>query len=128
MEEYKIVEELYQAIETHGLMKTIGKVFGAGARIRLPFTERGCNTLIENLNLSVRSYNGLKRAGISTVGEVVDRVQNDSLLNIRNLGKNSKAEINVRIYEFGYNYLSERARKEFAKNLFELNKDMYKTS
>ena len=128
MEEYKIVEEIYQAIETHGLMKTIGKLFGAGARIRLPFSERACNTKIDDLNLSVRSYNGLMRAGLTTVDKIIDYMQEDKLLNIRNLGKNSKAEINVRIYEFGYNCLSERARKEFAKNLFELNKDMYKTS
>ena len=62
------------------------------------------------------------------VDKIINYMQEDKLLNIRNLGKNSKAEINVRIYEFGYNCLSERARKEFAKNLFELNKDMYKTT
>ena len=128
MKRQEIIEEIYQAIETYGLMKTISKLFGVGARIELPFSETVCNSSIESLNLSVRSYNGLKRTGLSTVGNVVDYIQEDKLLNIRNLGKNSRAEINVRIYEFGYSCLSERAKKEFVEKLFELNDNMYKTS
>ena len=63
MEKNKIIEELYQAIETFGLMPTIGKVFGVGTRIQIPFSESACNTKLEDLDWSVRSYNCLKRAG-----------------------------------------------------------------
>lgn len=125
MEEYKVVEEIYQAIETHGLMPTIKRLFGAGTRIQLPFSESSCNTEIEKLELSVRSYNCLKRAGLNTVSNVIDAMHGDSLWKIRNLGKNSRAEIHVRIYEFGYYSLTERGKKNFVKSLLELNKDRY---
>ena len=125
MEEYKVVEEIYQAIETFGLMPTIKKLFGAGTKIRMPFSKSSCDTEIENLDLSVRSYNCLKRANLHTVDKIIDAMQEGKLLTIRNLGKNSLAEIHVKIYEFGYSKLNERARKEFVRNLLELNKNKY---
>lgn len=125
MEEYKVVEEIYQAIETYGLMPTIKRLFGAGTRIQLPFSETSCNTEIDQLDLSVRSYNCLKRAGLHTVGKIIDAMHEDSLWKIRSLGKKSRAEIRVMIYEFGYSSLTERSKKNFAKSLLELNKDRY---
>ena len=47
---------------------------------------------VEDLDLSVRSYNCLKRAGISTVRELVEYSEND-LLNIRNFGAKSIEEV-----------------------------------
>ena len=41
---------------------------------------------IEELDLSVRSYNCLKRAGINTVGELIQRTEED-MMKVRNLGK-----------------------------------------
>lgn len=128
MEEYKVIEEIYQAIETHGLMPTIKRLFGAGTRIELPFSETSCNTEIEKLDLSVRSYNCLKRAGLHTVSKIIDAMHEDSLWKIRSLGKNSRAEIHVRIYEFGYYSLTERGKKNFVKSLLDLNKDRYTVS
>ena len=43
---------------------------------------------IEELDLSVRAYNCLKRAGINTVAELVQRNQED-MMKVRNLGKKS---------------------------------------
>lgn len=125
MEENKVVEEIYQAIENHGLMPTIKRLFGVGARIQLLFSEKSCDTAIEELDLSVRSYNCLKRAGLNTVRQVIDAMHKDSLWLIRNLGKNSRAEIRVRICEFGYYSLSERGKKDFVKTLLNLNQDRY---
>ncbi len=76
---------------------------------------------IEKLNLSVRSNNCLKRVGFNTVDKVVEAMRANTLLQIRNLGKNSRAEINVRIYEFLYGELNELRKKEFVKKLLELN-------
>ena len=125
MEENKVIEEIYQAIECHGLMETIKKLFGAGTKIQLAFSDSACNTEIEKLNLSIRSYNCLKRAGLNTVDKVIDAMQENKLWSIRNLGKGSRAEIHVRIYEFGYYNLNERDKKNFVKSLLELNKDRY---
>ena len=55
-------------------------------------TEKVLETTVEELDLSVRSYNCLKRAGIDTVEELVEYSEAD-LLKVRNLGKKSLEEI-----------------------------------
>ena len=47
---------------------------------------------IEELDLSVRSYNCLKRAGINTVEELIQRNEED-MMKVRNLGKKSLEEV-----------------------------------
>ncbi len=51
-----------------------------------------CEMTIEEFDLSVRSYNCLKRGGVNTVGELLD-LDNDELAKIRNLGKKSLDEV-----------------------------------
>ncbi|MDN6479794.1 MAG: DNA-directed RNA polymerase subunit alpha, partial [Acidipropionibacterium jensenii] len=55
---------------------------------------------VENLNLTVRSYNCLKREGIHTVGELVSRSEQD-LLDIRNFGSKSIDEVKEKLAEMG---------------------------
>ena len=55
---------------------------------------------IEGLDLSVRSYNCLKRAGIHTVRQLVDYSEND-LLNIRNFGVKSIEEVKDKLESMG---------------------------
>ena len=55
-------------------------------------------TTIEELELSVRSSNCLKRAGINDVGELVEKTEDD-LMNVRNLGKKSLQEIKDKLDE-----------------------------
>lgn len=55
---------------------------------------------IEDLDLSVRSYNCLKRAGIHAVRQLVDFSEND-LLNIRNFGAKSIEEVKDKLEEMG---------------------------
>jgi DNA-directed RNA polymerase subunit alpha len=61
-------------------------------------------TLIETLNLSVRAYNCLKRAGITKVGEILVRLQKgpDELMTIRNFGQKSLDELMEKLREKGY--------------------------
>jgi len=54
--------------------------------------ERIMDLTIEELDLSVRSYNCLKRAGINTVGELVRKTE-DEMMKVRNLGKKSLEEV-----------------------------------
>lgn len=62
------------------------------------------DTPIEELELSVRAYNCLKRAGITKVGEVLERLQKgkDEILAIRNFGQKSLDELMERLQEKGY--------------------------
>ena len=53
---------------------------------------------IEDLDLSVRSYNCLKRAGINTVAELVQKSEDD-MMKVRNLGKKSLDEVKKKLIE-----------------------------
>ena len=55
---------------------------------------------IDELELSVRSYNCLKRAGINTVGELTNRTAED-MMKVRNLGRKSLDEVLAKLQEFG---------------------------
>ena len=51
---------------------------------------------IEELDLSVRSFNCLKRAGINTVGELIDKTDAE-MMKVKNLGKKSLEEVNAKL-------------------------------
>ena len=55
---------------------------------------------IEDLDLTVRSYNCLKREGIHTVGELIGRSEAD-LLDIRNFGSKSIDEVKAKLHSMG---------------------------
>ena len=55
---------------------------------------------IEELDLSVRSYNCLKRAGINTVGELIMKTEDD-MMKVRNLGKKSLEEVDEKLNSLG---------------------------
>ena len=55
---------------------------------------------IEELELSVRAYNCLKRAGINSVAELVQRNQED-MMKVRNLGRKSLEEVEQKLHELG---------------------------
>ncbi len=58
---------------------------------------------IEEMELSVRSYNCLKRAGISTVGELCAKTQ-DEMMKVRNLGRKSLDEVVEKLSEMGLSF------------------------
>lgn len=122
MNENAIVEELYEAIENHGLMNTLCTVYGKGCQIELGYTQKLCDTNVSELDLSVRSYNALMRANCKTVGEAITAINKGALMKVRNLGVKSVAEIRKLILEYGYAQASERRKKEFLHNLVRINK------
>lgn len=61
------------------------------------------NTPIEELDLSVRSYNCLKRAAISTVAELTQKTE-DEMMKVRNLGKKSLKEVKEKLAENGLSF------------------------
>lgn len=62
--------------------------------------EKVLEMTIEELDLSVRSYNCLKRAGINTVEELTYKTEED-MMKVRNLGKKSLDEVSKKLAELG---------------------------
>ncbi len=65
--------------------------------------NKGLVMMIEDLDLSVRSYNCLKRAGIQTVEELTMKTE-EEMMRVRNLGKKSLKEVKEKIYDLGLTF------------------------
>jgi DNA-directed RNA polymerase subunit alpha len=67
-------------------------------------TSEIIETPIENLDLSVRVFNSLKRTGITTIGEVLELLEkgDEAVMSIRNFGEKSLDELRQKMREKGY--------------------------
>lgn len=68
--------------------------------------EKVLEMTIEELDLSVRSYNCLKRAGINTVHELTQKTEED-MMKVRNLGRKSLEEVNEKLAELNLSLRKE---------------------
>ena len=68
--------------------------------------EKVLETSIEELELSVRSFNCLKRAGIATVEDLTNRSESD-MMKVRNLGKKSLDEVTAKLHSLGLSFAEE---------------------
>ena len=63
-------------------------------------------TSIEELELSVRSFNCLKRAGIATVEDLISKSESE-MMKVRNLGKKSLDEVTAKLHSLGLDFAEE---------------------
>ena len=68
--------------------------------------EKILEMTIEELDLSVRSFNCLKRAGINTVEDLINKTE-EEMMKVRNLGKKSLDEVINKLHSFGLDLRSE---------------------
>ena len=68
--------------------------------------EKVLDMVIEDLDLSVRSFNCLKRAGIHTVEDLTNKSEED-MMKVRNLGRKSLEEVIAKLASFGFALKSE---------------------
>ena len=68
--------------------------------------EKVLEMSIEELELSVRSFNCLKRAGIATVEDLINRSETD-MMKVRNLGKKSFDEVTAKLHSLGLDFAKE---------------------
>ena len=68
--------------------------------------EKVLEMTIEELDLSVRSFNCLKRAGINTVEDLINKSE-DEMMKVRNLGKKSLEEVIQKLQSLGFNLSKE---------------------
>jgi DNA-directed RNA polymerase subunit alpha len=97
----QVLVQHFQMVAEHGPgpLPSPGPVQGKGTEYPIP--QRIFDTLIEDLDLSVRSYNCLKRSGITKVGQVL-MMNEDDLLAVRNFGEKSLQELRERLLERGF--------------------------
>ena len=68
--------------------------------------EKVLEMTIEELDMSVRSFNCLKRAGIDTVEDLINRTEDD-MMKVRNLGKKSLEEVILKLHSLGLDLKKE---------------------
>ena len=80
-------------------------------QIRLSIPEEQYNMPVEQMDLSVRTLNCLRRAGITTVGELISKEETE-LLTLRNFGQKSKQEIVERLAAMGLSLKAPAGEEE----------------
>jgi len=68
--------------------------------------EKILEMVIEDLDLSVRSFNCLKRAGLNTVGDLINRTE-EEMIKVRNLGRKSLEEVIAKLNSLGLSFRKE---------------------
>ena len=121
MRREEIANELLASANKNGVVATLYGIFGKNVKVSVPFSRVACDTSIDDIDFSPRASNSLKRAGLFTIGEVIDLIADDRLLRIRNLGKKTQNEIKTRIMVFGYESLNENEKKRFFYDVIERN-------
>jgi DNA-directed RNA polymerase subunit alpha len=128
------LEQLYLEVWTNGTISPVNAISYAASLLveqLNPFVDYGLvsqsedekkalrasipkdlfNMPVEQLDLSVRAMNCLRRSGITTVGELVSTGKKE-LLSLRNFGQKSKQEVEERLKELGLNFSTEDTEEE----------------
>ncbi len=108
-----ILNALIEASDQYGVEWVLGRLLGGVGTIRLPLSQGVYDTPIEELDLSVRGSNGMKRTNVFTIGGVVDLVNADALIQVRNLGKKTQSEIKTKLLIYCYERLTRREKRLF---------------
>jgi len=96
-------------IEQLSPLVTYTMIFKAEAKKELAhlfIPEEQYNKPVEQLDLSVRTMNCLRRGGITTVGELISKGEKE-LLALRNFGQRSRQEIEERLWELGLSLIPQ---------------------
>ena len=101
----KLIEKLAQVAQFSGESISIPTIIEPIAKVEEIVDQRK-QLSIEELELSVRAYNCLKRANINSLGELLSLSYNE-LMNIKNFGKKSADEVLDRLHKMGMHLIDE---------------------
>lgn len=121
MTKQNILAALLLCAENFGVVETLNRFYGSDIRMKVCFSRAVCEQDVDDLQLSVRSHNALKRASLFTVESVIDAIADGSMEKIRNLGRKSVAEIKTVLLQLCYDKLSEREKEQFFLYIAENN-------
>ena len=117
----ELSDTIYKACLEQGLVSALAGNLGRNINVSLWFSVTARDAGIEQLELSVRSYNALRRAGIETVSQLVVGFNEGRIKSVRNLGAKSFREIQTRILVYGFELLTEKEKRHFILDLVEKN-------
>ena len=104
--------ELSGMAEKAGVLQTLSQLNIHEAAV--PYSERLAKLSIDELNLTVRSSNGLKRAGALTFSKLYELLETENgLLNVRNIGQKSIKEIKHVFFEECYSRLLSYEKAQY---------------
>ena len=124
MSEYKKTEEVYtlfECAEKFGLVFALTP-FGKNIKVKIPMGKSFHEEEIEKLELSVRSYNALKRMSISKIAELSYFIEHNDLKEVRNIGSKCVAEIKTKLLVRAYERLSDKDKLFFWMDFTAYNK------
>ena len=121
MNKTDVVNTLIQSAESNGLIHSIYSIFGKTVKVRIPFGSKTLDSSVDEIDFSVRASNCLKRTGMMQIRDVVEAIEDDRLLKVRNLGKTSYNEIQTKLLAVAYSKLSLMEKKQFFYDLLERN-------
>ena len=114
---------LREQAEKAGVLETLQSL-GIHTAI-VPYSSRLAELSIDEINLTVRSSNGLKRASIHTFGSLKEVLAiENGLLNIRNIGQKSIKEIKQLFFEECYNRLLPYEKAQYWQEVLDSQKIM----
>ena len=114
------LENFHALVEKEGLIKAVRQIFG-NAVIKLPFDKKIYDRPIEDLALSTRSWNCLRRYGIVKIDQLLNELQRNTFSRMRNLGVKSFTEIKTKVLNYGYKNLSKTEQLNFLSEIIKNN-------
>ena len=117
-EKYQRINEVMKAACGHGVHHKKGAIF----HFPVYRGDKTRETSIESLDLSVRSYNCLKRGGYNTVDDLVGAMaEGKSLKTLRNCGAKSVEEIMEHLFLWQLREITPEWRIKYLEKVFEMN-------
>ena len=100
--------EIWKKLHGLGLSFREREIYTMGMLVERPEVkgEKVLEMTLEELDFSVRTYTCLKRAGINTVDDLLQRTESD-MIKIRNLGKKSLDEVILKLSALGLSLMDE---------------------
>lgn len=117
----KVAKRFARLVEKYGLVGGIYLTFGEKAKFSLGFSPKLINLSVDELSISVRGYNVLKRSGLNTIGDVIDAINNKTLITLRNLGRKTHREIIINVVDLGYSHLSDDRKRALLNEIIDKN-------
>ena len=111
------VSEIKKHADKFGFCSAVG-MLGREVRADIPMYPDFLSSPIDELNLSARAYNALKRARLDTIGQLADvMTEGDMLEKIRNLGCKSLSEIRRTFLNESYCRLPDAQKERLWQSL-----------